>query len=170
MARLDGSNYSDRKSYQSDYRNIVRQRKAAMMYLDMLSNDHDLCHEYGRLTINSNDLDYTPGQYAPVEIWDAVYCLLENYRNIRKRGVTNTQSRYRAKVHWYDKLSGEGMVRLSEGPFANQSVYVHGTAFGGDVFGQNTNFEVYNGQDVIAEIMYDVNWAQVSRLTLPQEG
>lgn len=31
----------------------------------------------GRLRITDNGIDYVPGQYAPVEIWDMVYEYLE---------------------------------------------------------------------------------------------
>jgi len=68
-------------------------------------------------------------------------------------------------VRWFDKSSGEGMIRLDEGPLKDASIYVHGSAFGGDVnFGQNTNFEAKENMPLLVKVWVDPNYLMISKM------
>lgn len=70
-----------------------------------------------------------------------------------------------AKIRWFDEKSGEGFVRLSEGPLKGFSVFVHGSAFGGDKnFGQKTAFKAPNDLPVLVKLILDWNYIQVHRM------
>lgn len=70
-----------------------------------------------------------------------------------------------AKIRWFDEKSGEGFVRLSEGPLKGFSVFVHGSAFGGDQnFGQETAFKATDDLPVLVKLILDWNYIQVHRM------
>lgn len=73
----------------------------------------------------------------------------------------------KAHVRWFDHKSGEGMVRLDEGPLKDFSVFVHGSAFGGDQnFGQDTDFEATINLPVLVKLFLDWNYLQVDKMTI----
>lgn len=71
----------------------------------------------------------------------------------------------KATLRWFDSASGQGQVRLSEGPLKDFSITVHGSAFGGDVnFGQNTAFEPKDGMAVLVRLMIDSTTLMVAEM------
>jgi hypothetical protein len=64
---------------------------------------------------------------------------------------------------WFDKNGGKA-VRLMQGPLKGHTVYVHGTALGGDFHGQKTSFEPKDGMDVSVELMIEPTWMQISKM------
>lgn len=71
----------------------------------------------------------------------------------------------KAKIRWFDVQSGEGMVRLEEGPLKGNSVFVHGSAFGGDHnFGRDTDFEPTKDLDVLVKVLVDTTYIQVEKM------
>lgn len=68
-------------------------------------------------------------------------------------------------IRWFDKSSGEGVVRMDEGPLKDFSITVHGSAFGGDVnFGQNTAFEPKEKMPVKVQLWVDTTYLMVEKM------
>jgi hypothetical protein len=75
QAKIDTNNYRDRKDYNSDRSRRDRQRAKCLKRFGFMRNSL-LPHGHvtvGRLTAGLDGIDYTVGQYAPTEIWAAVY-------------------------------------------------------------------------------------------------
>lgn len=71
----------------------------------------------------------------------------------------------KAKIRWFDEKSGEGMVRMDEGPLKGNSIFVHGSAFGGDVnFGQKTSFAPEKDLPVLVKVLVDPDYIQVKEM------
>ena len=88
QARLCGADYQGyAKGYRQDRYMINRDRKAVLKLCreGFIKDDEEITGRSTntRLTINETELDYTAGQYAPVEIYDALFTLLAVYRKIR---------------------------------------------------------------------------------------
>ena len=86
QARLDSSNYAGYvDAYKSD-RNRIKQAQRACKKAAGFYWYHDkvalIPDEYfdGRLIITENSIDYTPGQYAPTEVYWALEDYLTKFR------------------------------------------------------------------------------------------
>lgn len=81
LATISCSDYDDRRDYFSDCytRNKDRKKLLSLAWRFEDANDDDVVIKYGRLTITSDMLDYCTCQYAPVEIYDAVFTALRRY-------------------------------------------------------------------------------------------
>jgi hypothetical protein len=67
-SRRNFADYGGLRLWRSDYRMILKDRKAAMA-LAWRFKDRELVGKFGRLTVTENSIDYTTGQYMPTEIW-----------------------------------------------------------------------------------------------------
>lgn len=78
QARIETADYcGDRSAYAADcYARNVGRKKVQTHYGFM--KYYDFVGTYGRVTITSNNIDFTPCQYAPTEIYEAVYWCLRN--------------------------------------------------------------------------------------------
>lgn len=79
LARLSYADYGDISSYRQDYYSISKDRKAIKKRFGFISPDRKITVKYNRIEITETELDYTPGQYAPTEIYSALYRALEQF-------------------------------------------------------------------------------------------
>lgn len=133
-----------------DARNAGDLRKADRFeeMVDQLIEENE---EKVAATLSLHDPDFEPEDESD-DSFDAVH---KYYTNQWRKG----------HIRWFDKSSGEGMVRMDEGPLKDQSIFVHGSAFGGDVnFGQKTSFEVKEKMPVLVQLTVDTTYIQVAKL------
>ena len=84
QSRRDFNDYGSNYYWRIDSNKIQSQRRYVHRKFKTVwnNNEYELVPgRYGRLTVTNNDIDYCPGQYAPTEIWGAVYSYLEEITN-----------------------------------------------------------------------------------------
>ena len=79
QSRRDFADYGDIRPWRDDSNTMQSQRRRVKRdYGARWKNESAqlIPGKYGRLTITETSIDYCVGQYAPTEIWDAVYAYL----------------------------------------------------------------------------------------------
>lgn len=80
QSRRDYNDYGSRSSWRTDSNRIQSQRRYVYRHFGKRwhnDNEQLVPGNYYRLTITDTDIQYCAGQYAPIEIWWAVYNYLE---------------------------------------------------------------------------------------------
>lgn len=79
QSRRDFNDYGAIEPWRNDSNNIKQQRRRVYKSFPTRwrnATEQLVPGNYGRLTITETDIEYTAGQYAPVEIWHYVYAYL----------------------------------------------------------------------------------------------
>ena len=85
QSRRNFIDYGSHRLWREDGNKIQSQRRRVYRKFSArwkTNNEQLVPGNYGRLTINNDGIDFTPGQYSPMEIWHAVYVYLHETNTI----------------------------------------------------------------------------------------